>query len=74
MNLKIQQATSKGYIEVKPHGAEWYRATTVTYHPPSCAKTKYMCMKESKIIDKVIQVANIVDDTNIGFNSVVTSA
>jgi len=28
-----------------------------------------MCMKESKIIDKVIQVANIVDDTNIGFKN-----
>ena len=26
-------------------------------------------MKESKIIDKVIQVANIVDDTNIGFKN-----
>ena len=26
-------------------------------------------MKESKIIDKVIQVANIADDTNIGFKN-----
>lgn len=30
---------------------------------------KFMCMKESKIIGNVIQVANIVDDTNIGFKN-----
>ena len=43
--------------------------TTDNHAPAVVVPNETMCMNESKIPDKVIQVANIVDDTNIGFKN-----
>lgn len=55
-NLKIPQATGKGYIEVEPYGAfDWTYPNSRTRRgrvqmggilaPPFFARTKFMCMK-----------------------------
>jgi len=52
MNLRIPQATKKGYIEVEPYGAfDWTYPSSLTrrgrvqggakYALPLCAKTRY---------------------------------